>query len=315
MLDVRRLNDLPPNFGAYVAEVAAGFETLYGARAAEHYRSNAWVQVRGTIAHPSVHAAAAWDGPTAAGLVLAADQDRIGRISFIHVLEAYQGRNIEGLLAREAVAALDTAGKEGVIFDCVPLCRLDVGPAFRALGFEHIERLLMAAPAHAPGLALNPAGLASRPYRPEEYPAVAEVIAAAYANHPDQRLHVETRGAHQAAVFVADAARGGCGPTHPEFGRVLCIEDRPAGVIIGCCAAPDVGLVIHVAVHPAYRNRGIGARLVQELASCFHNAGLDRIMLSVTAANPARRLYERLGFRAARTVDAYARWRGNGRIE
>lgn len=53
---------------------------------------------------------------------------------------------------------------------------------------------------------------------------------------------------------------------------------------------------VTIAVVPEWRGKGLGGRLLQELLSCAHEAGLGRVSLSVNPANPAKRLYERLGF-------------------
>jgi ribosomal protein S18 acetylase RimI-like enzyme len=52
-----------------------------------------------------------------------------------------------------------------------------------------------------------------------------------------------------------------------------------------------------VAVADGQRGEGIGARLLTELAASARAAGFSRLSLSVDAQNPARRLYERLGYR------------------
>lgn len=54
---------------------------------------------------------------------------------------------------------------------------------------------------------------------------------------------------------------------------------------------------VAIAVVAAWRGKGVGDRLLRELAACAHEAGLGGLSLSVSNANPARRLYERLGYR------------------
>jgi ribosomal protein S18 acetylase RimI-like enzyme len=51
-----------------------------------------------------------------------------------------------------------------------------------------------------------------------------------------------------------------------------------------------------IAVAPAYRGRGVGERLLAELLDAARGT-FAAVSLSVRADNPARRLYERTGFR------------------
>jgi GNAT superfamily N-acetyltransferase len=53
---------------------------------------------------------------------------------------------------------------------------------------------------------------------------------------------------------------------------------------------------VAVAVRDGHRGRGLGARLLERLADLARGAGFERLSLSVDAANPARRLYERLAY-------------------
>ena len=52
-------------------------------------------------------------------------------------------------------------------------------------------------------------------------------------------------------------------------------------------------ILVYIAVHRDYRGRGIGKELMQEaIQQCKGN-----IALHVESGNPARKLYEKLGFR------------------
>ncbi len=51
-----------------------------------------------------------------------------------------------------------------------------------------------------------------------------------------------------------------------------------------------------IAVREGHRGKGIGTRLMRELLALLKEEGFRQVSLSVQKANPAKRLYERLGF-------------------
>ena len=78
--------------------------------------------------------------------------------------------------------------------------------------------------------------------------------------------------------------------------------------VVGACwtrcfpeSAPGYGTLspqipeISIALLPDYRGMGIGSELINRLLQKISNE-YDAVSLSVSAANPAKRLYERLGF-------------------
>ena len=67
----------------------------------------------------------------------------------------------------------------------------------------------------------------------------------------------------------------------------------------GTCLVTDDGphlLLAFALVVPAWRNRGVGAALIADSARALLAASHTEWTLAVTDGNPARRLYERLGF-------------------
>lgn len=83
-------------------------------------------------------------------------------------------------------------------------------------------------------------------------------------------------------VIAAAWARILADPALPGFGNVD--QDTPE---------------LAIAVEPAYRGQGIGTRLLEELHQGLRQRGVQQISLSVQKSNPARNLYERLGYQTA----------------
>ena len=82
-------------------------------------------------------------------------------------------------------------------------------------------------------------------------------------------------------------------------------EERAVGAAWCRCLPPEgpgYGFVsadvpeLSVGVEPAWRGRGVGTALVTAVLAAAWAAGHPAISLSVEAANPALRLYRRLGF-------------------
>lgn len=62
----------------------------------------------------------------------------------------------------------------------------------------------------------------------------------------------------------------------------------------------EEGHITNVAVHPDYREKGLGLHIVSELIRISEEEGLKRFTLEVRASNtPAISLYSKLGFRPA----------------
>lgn len=93
--------------------------------------------------------------------------------------------------------------------------------------------------------------------------------------------------AGDAGVVALD---GSCRPLGAAWFRFFTSAEPGYGFVDS--ATPEVS----VAVEPARRGRGIGEALLRELLRAARARGVDAVSLSVEPDNPARRLYERLGF-------------------
>ena len=76
---------------------------------------------------------------------------------------------------------------------------------------------------------------------------------------------------------------------------VLLVDDRPAGRLYVARWTKTLRIV-DIALMPEFRGRGIGTALMTELFAEADASGRS-VSIHVEANNPARRLYERLGFR------------------
>lgn len=66
--------------------------------------------------------------------------------------------------------------------------------------------------------------------------------------------------------------------------------------------------IIQIQLNPSLQGQGIGRMLLEELIAQARTAGVD-LELKVLAANPARKLYEQLGFAALGTEGSEVRMR------
>lgn len=77
---------------------------------------------------------------------------------------------------------------------------------------------------------------------------------------------------------------------------VIEADGEPAGRLYVSWSDADIR-IMDIALLPEFRGRGIGTRLLRELLDAGRASGRS-VSIHVERENPARRLYERLGFRA-----------------
>ena len=140
-----------------------------------------------------------------------------------------------------------------------------------------------------------------RPAGPDDVEHIRWALYTALAWDPERRLPPpeETLEHPEAARYHRDWGRRG------DLGVVAEVEGQMVGVAYcrlfpehdhGYGYVDDATPEVAVAVREGSRAGGLGARLLNALAEAAHAAGFARLSLSVAAGNPARRLYERLGY-------------------
>lgn len=82
-----------------------------------------------------------------------------------------------------------------------------------------------------------------------------------------------------------------------EKGREILPEHqiRSAGFILTRSAADEEELLL-IAVHPDFRGKGLGRRLIALLTANARERGIAKIFLEMRANNPAEKLYRKMGF-------------------
>ncbi len=94
---------------------------------------------------------------------------------------------------------------------------------------------------------------------------------------------------------------------NPEGFLVAEVHGRVVGyVIFEVRRWLNEGHIVSIAVHPEHRRCGIGTILMREAERRIRERGCDVVRLEVRESNfPARRFYERLGYRVERREPGY----------
>jgi GNAT superfamily N-acetyltransferase len=137
--------------------------------------------------------------------------------------------------------------------------------------------------------------VASRPVTDDDGPALGRLAFVAYRGSVDD--HGDTE-----AQYVEDLTATLAG----RYGRLLVpastvVEDGDLGLSAGVIFTwwDALPLLAFCLTDPRRQGRGLATGLITQAARDLAAEGHDRMHLVVTDGNPARALYERLGFREA----------------
>jgi len=144
-------------------------------------------------------------------------------------------------------------------------------------------------------------------WRDGDLEAVAALLEASYTR--DGGLHFAPAGNWEKyATGLVEQA--GCGVFDTSLTRLARGDDGLHGAILVTAVSPTTAHVAQLAVHPAYRGRGLASQLTREAALRAAAAGRSELTLLVGDQNePARRLYRSIGFTQKATFVAARRER------
>ncbi|MCW2495938.1 GNAT family N-acetyltransferase [Jatrophihabitans sp.] len=151
-------------------------------------------------------------------------------------------------------------------------------------------------------LALAEAGPLDEPFLAELFLAVRPFLALTGLDQPQLEGLVGMQ---------RRAQRSGYERQWPGYRQLVARVDGEPVATIARADAPDLVHILDIAVLPTAQGRGIGTAL---LTAVLDEAG-TAVQLSVAPDNPARRLYERLGFVVVGSgnADLLMLWRGRAR--
>jgi GNAT superfamily N-acetyltransferase len=112
------------------------------------------------------------------------------------------------------------------------------------------------------------------------------------------RIHLAAMSAHLVAAFGewshAQASEHLDAWLRIGRAQVIVVDHVIAG-LLDVARRPDALHVVRIEIDPSFQGRGIGTRIVVHVLAEARQRGIPA-RLDVFIANPARRLYERLGF-------------------
>ncbi len=154
---------------------------------------------------------------------------------------------------------------------------------------------------------LGPSLVSWRRYGQFSEEELGELVLATYR---DSRDCPPLLGLRPGRDVIASHRAGGT--FHPESWWIADVAGRPAGcVLVNDRPADAAAEVEYLGVRPEYRGKGLAGELLSRAVADAGNMGRGRLILAVDSGNaPARRLYERRGFRPTHRRWIHAAIRG-----
>jgi len=304
----RLLTDLPRNFDRLLEGIARGFEALYGPAAGAVYRENGVRVFKDMMQSDRTRLWACGPDNEATLVLLEMLRDRRGEVMFAHALPEC-GAAEQVATIRRVTEGLRERGAHSILAEFVPTDDTPWHERFAEAGYRVFHREVMQrgiddAYVHD---AIQ-SGLVSTAAEPGQWAELGACLIDAYRDHPGRDIHEEVAEQDKAVGLIERVLGGQAGASHEDLVRGLWHEGTCVAVAVGAIVAPGVGFVIQVAVRQRHQGKGLGTRLLREMAAVFREYGANRVMLGVTVDNPAKRLYHAEGFTRVRPFTTHV-WR------
>jgi GNAT superfamily N-acetyltransferase len=305
-MEIRRIQNPPENIDQFVEAILPEYEQLYGKAAAAAYRITAPAQLLATIAHPTVRAYAAMESSRALALLFVRATETRHILSFFHILQGHNSSSCGPALLNFMVS--DIAENDGrvIISEYIPLCPLDLDAAYQELGFHQVDRQIMRKICTGT-LTSTPDGYEICTATKDDMGALADVLSAAYAKHPEHLLYEEVQSGTTVLEFLNQCAAGLFGSCPRDYMIGAWEGTTCVGLIVGTEVVAEMGFVLHMAVLPEHQGCGVGTGLLGALTTRFYDHGMTYAALGVTRDNPAAHLYAKADFETVQPFAVYYR--------
>lgn len=267
----------------------------------------------------AIQAMVAVEADQALGLVILRPDiaHQLGRINVLYAIPAV-AQHVTPLLVSYAVETIWAAPTLQHLRSTLLIDQPGVQAAFEARGVQCIERQEMRISDLSAYLQpiTPPPGFRFAPISDDLIEAAARLTVESYQGTLDDLLFADLQTVTGMAAFIREIMTD----SHEAFdveGSVLAYNDEPtpdqlAGLILCSLTQSKLGFILDINVAREYRKRGLARAMLSNALHSFAQKGAVGVQLWVTISNPARLLYESLGFSAYAPLWVYVGTRSSG---
>ncbi|MBN2471986.1 MAG: GNAT family N-acetyltransferase, partial [Anaerolineae bacterium] len=246
----------------------------------------------------NMRAALAVEEGDAVGVIAWRVEGDAGFIVLFCVLEEAPSQ-AAGRLLEEALCGLAGQAPRGIYVE-LPEVSDVVRAALEAADFAGVARTIMQCDVRALAggdLPVLAPGYRLRAWDDAWLEAAADVIYRANIGAVDAMIIPEMQSLPGTLRIVRQALQGRYGLFDPAAsGLILNAEGEAAGVTLVTRRHSGAGFTAEICVLPDHRRRGLARHLMLHTHAALRAAGVTHNTLGVTQGNPARRLYDSLGY-------------------